>query len=96
VLQGKEKSPRKEMFWDWPESYQAARVDHWKWVSYVPRGNKNNVPPKEELFDLSVDPSEKDNLAAKKPDVLGHVKARFARWRVEMDAAEPRGPFRNY
>jgi hypothetical protein len=24
------------------------------------------------------------------------VKARFAQWRAEMDAAEPRGPFRNY
>jgi len=96
VLQGKQKSPREEMFWDWPESYQAARVGKFKWVSYVPRGNPKNVPPKEELFDLSVDPSEEHNLAATHPEVLQRVKARFARWRAEMDAAEPRGPFRNY
>lgn len=96
VLQGKQKSPRREMFWDWPSVYQAARVDNYKWVAYVPRGNKDNRPPTEELFDLASDPSETRNLAGEKPDVLARVKARFAAWRAEMEAAEPRGPFRNY
>ncbi|MBI4625752.1 MAG: sulfatase-like hydrolase/transferase [Verrucomicrobia bacterium] len=96
VLQGREKSPRQEMFWDWPESYQAARVGQYKWVAYVKRGNREDRPPTEELFDLSTDPGEAHNLAKEKPDVLASVKARFARWRAEMDAAEPRGPFRNY
>lgn len=31
-----------------------------------------------------------------KPDVLARVKARFDAWKKEMDAAEPRGPFRDY
>ncbi len=96
VLQGYRKSPRTEMFWDWPSVYQAARVDNYKWVAYVPRGNKDNRPPKEELFDLSNDLSETRNLANEKPEVLAAVKARFAQWRAEMEAAEPRGPFRNY
>ena len=96
VLQGHRKSPRTEMFWDWPSVYQAARVDNYKWVAYVPRGNKDNRPPKEELFDLSTDLSETRNLATEKPEVLAAVKARFAQWRAEMEAAEPRGPFRNY
>jgi arylsulfatase A-like enzyme len=96
VLQGREKSPRTEMFWDWPPVYQAARVGQWKWVAYVPRGNKNNRPPKEEFFDLSADPGETRNLAAEKPQELAKVKGRFAAWRAEMEAAEPRGPFRNY
>jgi arylsulfatase A-like enzyme len=96
VLQGKQKSPRTEMFWDWPSVYQAARVGNHKWVAYVPRGNKDNRPPTEELFDLSTDPSETRNLAKEKPDVLAAVKGRFAQWRAEMEAAEPRGPFRNY
>lgn len=96
VLQGKIPSPRKEMFWDWPSTFQAARVDQYKWVSYVLRGNKENRPPTEELFDLSVDLSEKHNLAKTKPEILQMMRNRFARWRAEMDAAEPRGPFRNY
>ena len=96
VLQGKEKSSRTEMFWDWPSTYQAARVGQYKWVASVPRGNKDNLAPKEELFDLAVDLAEKNDLAKQKPEVLAQVKARFARWRAEMDAAEPRGPFQNY
>ena len=96
VLQGKAKSQRTEMFWDWPSVYQAARVGQFKWVSYVPRGRRDLVPAKEELFDLSADPSEKNNLLATRRDVLAQVKTRFAAWRAEMDAAEPRGPFRNY
>ena len=48
------------------------------------------------LFDLSVDPSETRNLAAEKPEVRAKLKARFDQWRAEMEATEPRGPFRNY
>lgn len=96
VLQGKAKSPRREMFWDWPDGYQAARVDQYKWVSYTPRGKRGEVPAKEELFDLAADPGEKNNLIREKPEVLARVKARFATWQAEMEAAEPRGPFRNY
>ena len=30
------------------------------------------------------------------PDVLAEVKGRWEAWRKEMDASEPRGPFRDY
>ncbi|MBI5693135.1 MAG: sulfatase-like hydrolase/transferase [Verrucomicrobia bacterium] len=96
VLQGKAKSARTEMFWDWPSVYEVARVGQHKWVSYVPRGRRGEVPAKEELFDLSADPSEKNNLAAAQPELLAQVKARYAKWQAEMAAAEPRGPFRDY
>ena len=96
VLQGKGKSPRREMFWEFPGRYLAARVGQYKWVSYPPKGKTGSVAPKEELFDLSVDAGEQHDLVAEKPEVLNMVRARFARWRTEMDAAEPRGPFRNY
>lgn len=96
VLQGKAKSSRTEMFWDWPSGFEAARVGNHKWVSYVPRERRGEVPAKEELFDLAADPSEKRNLAASQPEVLARVKAAYARWRAEMEASEPRGPFRNY
>lgn len=96
ILQGKAKSPRKEMFWDWPDRYQAARVDQYKWISYVPRGKRGEVAATEEFFDLSVDPGERQDLSRAKPAELAVVKARFTRWQAEMAAAEPRGPFRNY
>jgi arylsulfatase A-like enzyme len=96
VLQGKQKSPRTEMFWDWPSVYQVARVGNYKWISHVPRGKRGEVPAREELFDLSADLGETRNLAAEKPDVVAKLKARYARWEAEMEAAEPRGPFRNY
>ena len=96
VLQGRQPSPRREMFWDWPDAYQAARVGSFKWVSYTPRGKRGEVPAKEELYDLAADPSETKNLAVEKPAKLAELKAQFARWQAEMQSAEPRGPFRNY
>ncbi|MPZ17845.1 MAG: sulfatase-like hydrolase/transferase [Luteitalea sp.] len=96
VLQGKAKSSRREMYWQWPSAYQAARVGQYKWVSYWPRRNPDNLEPTEELFDLSVDLAEQRNLAREKPEILTMMRARFARWEAEMEAAEPRGPFRNY
>lgn len=96
VLQGREKSPRTEMFWDWPSVYQAARVGNYKWVAYVARGNPKELPPKEEFYDVVADPGETRNLIKEKSAEVARVKARFAAWSAEMEAAEPRGPFRNY
>jgi arylsulfatase A-like enzyme len=96
VLQGREKSRRTEMFWDWPSVFRGARVGDYKWVASVPRGKRGLVPEKEELFHVVDDPSEKHDLAKTKPEILAQVKARFAAWRAEMDATEPRGPFRDY
>ena len=86
VLQSKKKSPRKEMFWQ-RRLDKGARVDHWKWVESS-RGNG--------LFDLRTDLSEKHDLSKEKPDVLKMIKARFADWKKQMNATEPRGPFRDY
>ena len=86
VLQGKKKSPREEMFWQ-RRLDKGTRVGHWKWVESS-RGNG--------LFDLRTDLSEKHDLSEAKPEILKMMKARFANWKKEMEAAEPRGPFRDY
>jgi arylsulfatase A-like enzyme len=96
VLKGERPSPRREMFWDFPDAYQAARVENWKWVSFTPRGRRGELPDTEELFDLAADPGEKNNLIKERPERLAAVKQRFAAWQAEMDAAEPRGPFRDF
>jgi arylsulfatase A-like enzyme len=86
VLRGEKHSPRDEMFWE-RRLDQAARVGNYKWVAAGPAGG---------LFDLSSDLGEERDLSAEQPELLAQIKARFAAWKKEMDAAEPRGPFRDY
>ena len=86
VLSGAEKSPRTEMFWQ-RRGDKAARVGAWKWSESAKGGG---------LFDLSVDPGETKDLSAENPGMLAKVNARWEAWRKEMDATEPRGPFRDY
>ncbi|MFZ5831089.1 MAG: sulfatase-like hydrolase/transferase [Planctomycetota bacterium] len=86
VLQGRDKSPRREMFWK-RQGDRAARVGHWKWVD----SSRGSGP-----FDLSNDIEEKHDLSAERPEILEMVKQRFAAWMMEMERSEPRGPFRDY
>jgi len=86
VLQGKAKSGRNEMFWQ-RRLDRAARVGSYKWVESARGGG---------LFDLNADPGEKTDLSDAKPALLRQMQERFAGWRRDMDAAEPRGPFRDY
>ena len=86
VLRGEMKSPRTEMFWQ-RRGDKAARVGNWKWVESEKGGG---------LFDLTLDPGETKDLSSEKPDVIATVKGRWEAWRKEMDASEPRGPFRDY
>ena len=86
VLRGERKSPRTEMFWE-RRSDRAARVGQWKWVSTQKGGG---------LFDLSRDLGEKEDVSAKHPEVAQRLANAFAAWKARMDAAEPRGPFRDY
>jgi len=86
VLAGERKSSRREMFWE-RRGDRAARVGHWKWVE-SDRGTG--------LFDLAADIGEKRDLSQEKPEVLTHVKSRFAAWKKQMADAEPRGPFRDF
>jgi arylsulfatase A-like enzyme len=86
VLQGTRATSRNEMFWQ-RRSDKAARVGNWKWVESA-KG--------EGLFDLSNDLGESHDLSKEQPERLLELKARFAAWQKEMEAAEPRGPFRDY
>jgi arylsulfatase A-like enzyme len=87
TLRGSQPSPREAMFWK-RKGTVAARVDNWKWVRM--RGTFD------ELFDLNEDIGEKNNLAPKQPEVLARIKRRYQAWRAEMEASEPRRPFRDF
>ena len=86
VLKGQAKSPRREMFWKRKDSL-GARVDNWKYVK---------MDGKEHLFDLANDLGEKYDLAKSNPARLSEMKSAFAHWTTEMNATEPRGPFRDF
>jgi arylsulfatase A len=86
VLAEGKPSPRKDMYWK-RRSHEAARVGTWKWI----RTESGTF-----LFDLSNDIGEKSNLAEKMPEKAAEMQAHFENWLRQMDAAEPRGPFRDY
>lgn len=48
------------------------------------------------LFDLEQDVAEKNDLSSKRPEVLAELMSRYENWLRTMDAAEPRGPFRDF
>lgn len=85
VLNGKP-SPRNEMFWE-RRGEVAVRIDDWKW-SDSRRGKG--------LYYLPDDIGEKNDLSEKHPEKVAQMKARVAEWQAAMEAAEPRGPFRDF
>ncbi|MFG0263795.1 MAG: sulfatase-like hydrolase/transferase, partial [Rhodopirellula sp. JB055] len=86
TLRGESKSPRKEMFWKRRDQI-GARVGQWKWVQM---GDQSG------LFNLDEDIAEKNDLSQSNPEILAMVKERYTNWLREMEAAEPRGPFRDF
>lgn len=86
VLRGEAKSSRNEMFWQ-RRADKAARVGNWKWLESA-KGSG--------LYDLSTDIGETRDLSREKPEVVKMMQEKFTRWQNEMDASEPRGPFRDY
>ncbi len=86
VLRGERPSPRTEMFWQRRGDF-AVRVGDWKWAR---TGEVTG------LFNLAADRAEKSDQAKQHPEIVARLKARLEQWRAEMDASEPRGPFRDY
>ena len=86
VLQGETPSTRNTMFWQRRHDI-GVRVSDWKWVNSS-RGSG--------LFNLKTDIGEQQDLSATHPEKLKELKQHFARWKKQMNAAEPRGPFRDY
>lgn len=86
VLRGEQTSLRTEMFWQ-RRSDKAARIGNWKWIESVKAKG---------LYDLNSDLGETKDLSRENPDIARMLKDRFEAWQKEMDASEPRGPFRDF
>lgn len=87
TLRGETESPRTKMFWKRRDQY-AARVGDWKWTVM---GNSQRG-----LFDLSSDIGEANDLSSSQPEKLKELQEAYENWLSEMDAADPRGPFRDF
>ena len=61
-------------------------------IRYYPVRNESGTY----LFDLSKDISEQNNLANRMPEKTAEMQKSFEAWLKRMDAAEPRGPFRDF
>lgn len=86
VLQGRQPSPREAMFWERQGEF-GVRTGKWKLV-HSRRGGG--------LFDLSEDLGEQNDLSAELPEVRYRVEERYRTWVAAMEAADPRGPFRDF
>jgi len=73
---GREQEKHEFLYWEHRQQV-AVRQDNWKAIK-----PKKNAPW--ELYDLSVDPSEKNNIAAQHPDRLARMKAFAAQSHVPV------------
>lgn len=85
---------RDALFWHYPldrphflggRSSGAIRQGDWKLIDFLDDGTT-------ELYHLGDDPSEKKNLAAKKPAVVKALRAKLATWRRSVEARMPSPP----
>jgi len=83
VLTGKQKELERTLYWRISQRRQhnAIRDGNWKWV----RDEKGE----EYLFDLSIDPSEKNNVKEKFPEAFKQLKNKFSAWEKTVLAPIP-------
>jgi len=91
ALRGETPSPRDRMVWQRRDEI-AVRLGDWKWVSHPRRRESERGG----LFHLAEDVGELEDLSASHPEKLAELQAVHAAWTEAMEAAEPRGPFRDY
>jgi arylsulfatase A-like enzyme len=80
TLRGAQEAHERALFWR-TRRQGAARVGRYKYVEESGR---------EQLFDIAVDVGEKTDLAARRPDVLASVRARYDAWARQMLPRPPR------
>lgn len=78
IFKGQERKEHEELCWSVPRHY-AIRVGKWKAIQ--PRNGGAW-----QLFDLTVDGTETDDLAQREPELLAELAGRFERWRIRVGA----------
>lgn len=85
----------RNLFWHFP-SYSgptspcsAMQSEHWKVIEFFETGTT-------EIYDLTKDPSETNNLAAKQPERTQELLAKLHNWQTEIHAPTPTTPNPQY
>ncbi len=86
TLRGLSPSPRTSMVWQ-RKNRIGVRLGDWKWVVMDDGGG---------LFNLANDIGEQHDLSYNHPEKLAELQQFYKQWLMQMEAAEPRGPFRDY
>lgn len=90
VFKGKNNLKRKALFWHYP-----SETGKWapRMCSAVRMGNYKLLyfyeDKRTELYDLSKDPSEKNNIAASDPQKLRELRSALEKWKKSVNAEEP-------
>ena len=81
LIEGHRTSHHEQLFWDngGPKREWAIRQDQWKLHS-----TKDRL----ELHNLTLDPSEKTNLAKQEPQLTDRLKSHYLDWRTQVEASE--------
>lgn len=68
TLLGKKQKQHKYLYWEFPENEGSKAIRMGNWKGYIPNYKKGDR--KMELYDLSKDPREQNNIAAKNPRIV--------------------------
>jgi arylsulfatase A len=90
LLRGDNQVPHTELFWHYPHywnggkisPYSVAHIGNWKLIRFYENGT-------EELYNLTTDLSEKNNLAKSNPEKRKELSARLDAWLKETGAQMP-------
>jgi arylsulfatase A len=90
VFKGNKWAGRDALFWHYPSETgkwvarmcSAVRMGNYKLLYFYADG-------KTELYDLSKDPSEQNDIAAAQPQKVKELKAALDKWKKEINAEEP-------
>ncbi|MDD7983534.1 sulfatase-like hydrolase/transferase [Lentisphaera marina] len=87
ILSNEVKFKNRSLFWD-TKLQQAMRKGKWKYLKTNKTPNKRlqitETPRGEFLYDLELDPGEKNNLISKYPEVALELKKHLENWRNEI------------
>ena len=88
---GDKRQRSKPLFWRASASGGSPAIRDGKWKLHLNRRSDEST----ELYDLSVDPSESNNVAGKHPDVVARLKKKVQAWVDELPDSYEKGKKRN-
>jgi len=92
LLRGQGKSPHDILYFYQDANLRAVRAGNWKYHlrrkgQKTKKGEEKEVPA--QLYDLSTDIAEKNNVAAENPDVVKKIEDQVAAWLASVKPGEP-------